>query len=97
MFFTAAATSTLLEMGVWASAAGRIAEPIRQPRDRLMGQPQERQHSAALGGTRDRLPSARGAIKTGASNDVKLPLAATERSCKMASKGPPGSIEGLLI
>ena len=37
------------------------AETIRQPRDRLRGQPQERQHSAAAGGTRDRLPPARGA------------------------------------
>jgi hypothetical protein len=31
------------------------AETIHQPRDRLTGQPQERQHSAAAGGTRDRL------------------------------------------
>jgi hypothetical protein len=45
---------------VWASAAGHNSEPIRQPRDRLTGQPQERQHSAAEGGTRDRLPPARG-------------------------------------
>jgi hypothetical protein len=37
------------------------AEAIRQPRDRLKRQPQERQHSAAgFGGTRDRLPPARG-------------------------------------
>jgi hypothetical protein len=45
---------------------GRIsrsaAQAIRQPRDRLKGQPQERQHSAAVGGTRDRLPPARGTI-----------------------------------
>ena len=39
------------------------AEAIRQPRDRLKRQPQERQHSAAVfGGTRDRLPPARGAV-----------------------------------
>ena len=38
------------------------AETIRQPRDRLKGQPQERQHSAAVGGTRDRPPPARGTI-----------------------------------
>ena len=38
------------------------AQTIRQPRDRLRGQPQERQHSAAGGGTRDRLPPARGAV-----------------------------------
>jgi hypothetical protein len=45
---------------------GRIsrsaAQAIRQPRDRLRGQPQERQHSAAEGGTRDRLPPARGSL-----------------------------------
>ena len=40
------------------------AATIRQPRDRLTGQPQERQHSAAKGGTRDRLPPARGSIFT---------------------------------
>ena len=39
---------------------GSEAETIRQPRDRLKGQPQERQHSAAEGGTRDRPPPARG-------------------------------------
>ena len=39
------------------------AKAIRQPRDRLKWQPQERQHSAAVfGGTRDRLPPARGAV-----------------------------------
>lgn len=37
---------------------GSKAETIRQPRDRLNRQPQERQHSAANGGTRDRLPPA---------------------------------------
>jgi len=37
------------------------AKTIRQPRDRLKGQPQEREHSDAAGGTRDRLPPARGA------------------------------------
>jgi len=41
---------------------GSKAETIRQPRDRLKRQPQERQHSAANGGTRDRLPPARGAV-----------------------------------
>jgi|SRR5579883_1307917 len=34
------------------------AETTRGSRDRLRGQPQERQHSAAEGGTRDRLPPA---------------------------------------
>src|SRR5258706_373829 len=34
------------------------AETTRGSRDRLKGQPQERQHSAAEGGTRDRLPPA---------------------------------------
>jgi len=38
------------------------AQTIRQPGDRLRGQPQERQHSAAEGGTRDRLPPARGTV-----------------------------------
>jgi len=38
------------------------AQAIRQPRDRLKGQPQERQHSAAKGGTRDRLPPASGTL-----------------------------------
>ena len=47
------------------------AKAIRQPRDRLKRQPQERQHSAAVfGGTRDRLPPARGAV----------PLASWDRS-----------------
>ena len=38
-----------------------MGEPIRRPRDRLTGHPQERQHSAAERGTRERLPPARGA------------------------------------
>jgi hypothetical protein len=42
--------------------SGREAETIRQRRDRLRGQPQEGQHSAAAGGTQDRLPPARGAV-----------------------------------
>jgi hypothetical protein len=37
---------------------GAPAEATRGSRDRLKGQPQERQHSAAEGGTRDRLPPA---------------------------------------
>src|SRR5258705_13503976 len=37
---------------------GAPAETTRGSRDRLKGQPQERQHSAAEGGTRDRLPPA---------------------------------------
>jgi hypothetical protein len=36
-----------------------VATATRRRRDRLKGQPQERQHSAAVGGTRDRLPPAR--------------------------------------
>jgi hypothetical protein len=43
----------------WRSASG----DIRQPLDRSTGQPQERQHSAAVGGTRDRLPPASGSIE----------------------------------
>jgi hypothetical protein len=38
-----------------------MSETIRQPGDRLTGQPQERQHSDAEGGTRNRLPPAKGA------------------------------------
>jgi hypothetical protein len=37
---------------------GAPAETTRGSRDRLKGQPQERQHSAAEAGTRDRLPPA---------------------------------------
>ncbi len=37
---------------------GALAETTRGSRDRLEGQPQERQHSAAEGGTRDRRPPA---------------------------------------
>jgi len=37
---------------------GAPAETTRGSRDRLKGQPQERQHSAVEGGTRDRLPPA---------------------------------------
>jgi hypothetical protein len=44
-------------MGVWVSAGGQNSETIRQPRDRLTGQPQERQHSAAK---RDAGPTAPG-------------------------------------
>ena len=44
------------------SVGACAAETIRRPRDRLKGQPQERQHSAAAGGTRNRLPPARGTI-----------------------------------
>src|ERR1700730_6217393 len=35
---------------------GSEAETIRQPRDRLKGHPQEREHSDAGGGTQDRVP-----------------------------------------
>jgi hypothetical protein len=42
---------------------GSVAETIRQPRDRLKVQPQEREHSdAVFGGTRNRLHPATGAI-----------------------------------
>ena len=59
------------------------AEAIRQPRDRLKRQPQERQHSAAVfGGTRDRLPPARGAI----------PLASWDRSPKGRNRLLAGSV-----
>jgi hypothetical protein len=41
----------------------RLATAIRQSRDRLKGQPQEREHSdAVFGGTGDRVPPARGAV-----------------------------------
>jgi hypothetical protein len=35
-----------LKMGIRTSAGGQLGEPVRLPRDRLTGQPQERQHSA---------------------------------------------------
>ena len=60
------------------------AEAIRQPRDRLKRQPQERQHSAAVfGGTRDRLPPARGAV----------PLASWDRS----PSGPKPPLGGFVL
>lgn len=39
-----------------------ICETVRQPRNRLTGQPQERQHSGGEGAPRERLPPARGAV-----------------------------------
>ena len=61
--------------GVWARAK---AETIRQPRDRLTGQPQERQRSAAdFGGTRDRLPPARVPYEL---REGSLPKAETPRA-----------------
>jgi hypothetical protein len=46
-----------LNKGVWREQR----EAISPAPDRVTGQPQERQHSAAgFGGTRDRLPPARG-------------------------------------
>jgi hypothetical protein len=41
---------------------GSAAETIRQPRDRLTGHPQERQHSDGEAGARDRVPPARGTL-----------------------------------
>ncbi len=41
---------------------GSEAETIRQPRDRLTAHPQEREHSDAAGGTRDRVRPARGTL-----------------------------------
>jgi prevent-host-death family protein len=49
-----------LKNGVWTEPA----EAIRQPRDRLKGQPQERQNSAARGGTRVREALAAGLTKS---------------------------------
>ncbi len=56
MFAPPRAVAAIENMGVWASASGHNGEPIRKPRDRLTGQPRERQHSAAGGGTRDDWP-----------------------------------------
>jgi hypothetical protein len=53
------------------------AQVIRQPRDRLTKQPQERQHSAAAGGTRDRLRPASGSIELGVSREGSKPKAET--------------------
>jgi hypothetical protein len=45
-------------MGVWRERS----EAVRQTRDRLKGHPQEREHSDAVGGTRDRVLPARGPL-----------------------------------
>jgi hypothetical protein len=54
--------SPLADQTMKGRMVGANAQTIRQPRDRNLGQPQERQHSDAAGGTRDRLPPARGAL-----------------------------------
>jgi hypothetical protein len=52
------------------------AQVIRRRRDRLKGQPQECQHSAAAGGTRDRLPPARRSISLAGAGVIRSwPLA----------------------
>ena len=62
---------------------GSEAETIHQSRERLKGQPQEGQHSAAaFGGTRDRLPPARGAeyLREGSSPKAKTAFAGLVRA-----------------
>jgi hypothetical protein len=66
---------------------------IRQPRDRLTGQPQERQHSAAVGGARDRLPPARGAIYFFARTIVTRRAEKGSRSASRSLSEARGAIE----
>src|ERR1700733_9144450 len=74
-------------MGVWAEAP---AETIRQPRDRLKRHPQERQHSAAVcGGTRDRVPPARGAASGVGDGSRKA-----DTACGIGSRQPAGQPVG---
>ncbi len=51
-----------VQMGVWTMAAGQDGEPIRQPRDRLTGQLQERSLIAGGASTPFLAPNARGGL-----------------------------------
>jgi hypothetical protein len=87
---------TNMKSGLWAGAKRR---PFASPGDRLTGQPQEREHSdAAFGGTRDRLPRARGAIDL--ARGIKARRAETtgsvyERSYAAGSSAPIGASDSL--
>src|ERR1700704_4961000 len=57
------------------------AETTRGSRDRLKGQPQERQHSAAEGGTRDRLPPASDSRATSRRVGINFAFVISSRCC----------------
>jgi len=67
------------------SERGRLrrseAKASRQSRDRLKGQPQERQHSAAEGGTRDRLPPASDSRATSRSVGINFAFVIWSQCC----------------
>jgi len=71
------ALSRSTEKTISESASGAI----RGPRDRLRGQPQERQHSAAEGGTRDRLPPASGTRGTSRLIGINLAFVISSHCC----------------
>ncbi len=60
---------------------GAPAETTRGSRDRLKGQPQERQHSAAEGGTRDRLPPASDSRATSRRVGINFALVISSQCC----------------
>ena len=60
-----------------------------QPRDRLKGHSQEGQHSAAEGGTRDRVPPASGTIPSRARDRHRRQRRAAARGAQHVEPGPP--------
>ncbi len=60
---------------------GAPAETTRGSRDRLKGQPQERQHSAAEGGTRDRLPPASDSRASWRHNGINFAFVISSQYC----------------
>src|ERR1700686_5511671 len=56
-------------------------------RDRLRGHPQERQHSAAVGGTRDRMPPARSTTKLARGIVTEWPRRRIPSSGSKAARG----------
>jgi hypothetical protein len=60
---------------------GAPAETTRGSRDRLKGQPQERQHSAAEGGTRDRLPPGSDSRATSRLVGINFAFVISSRCC----------------
>jgi len=67
-------------------SGGAPATTTRRRRDRLKGHPQERQHSAANGGTRDRVPPARRSLFL---REGSLPEAETPGSGSAARRARP--------
>src|SRR5260370_4014579 len=60
---------------------GAPAQTTRGSRDRLKGQPQERQHSAAEGGTRDRPPPASDSRATSHRIGINLAFVILSKCC----------------